>query len=47
MLYRLYKNIAVKWQDFYRVMRLKILKKLGKAPEEINLIVQNLEHKWR
>lgn len=44
---RFYRNIAVRLNDFYRVVRFKLLKKLGKAPEEINLIVQNLEHKWR
>jgi hypothetical protein len=47
MIYRLYRNIAVKLNDFYRVVRFKLLKKLGRAPEVNNLIVQDLEHKWR
>jgi hypothetical protein len=46
MLYRLYRNIAVKLNDFYRVARLKILKKLGMAPEEVMFIskVSRLAH---
>jgi len=47
MIHRFYRNIAVRLNDLYRVTRLKILKKLGKAPEEITLVIQNLEHKWR
>jgi hypothetical protein len=33
MIYRLYRNIAVKLNDFYRVVRFKLLKKLGRATQ--------------